>query len=301
MFGKRSDGIRVKDKCAIMEASPFFLGDRVESQNYYTNPVRCDKLDDFIARERKNGVKFNYNHIVIATLVRLLYLRPRLNYFVNNNLKYIHKDITISMNVKKVLKDEGEEIIPKFNFTGRESIYEIKEIIDREIEKEISKSAKENPTVKTATTFMKLPKFIFRFVMSVMRWMDKHNCLPKSLIKDSNFHCSAYVTNLKSMKLDAIYHHLFNFGTASLFIAMGKERMTPVVEDNKEIKLAKVMNLGLTMDDRIADGFYYGKSLKLWNEMFNNLDCLKESMPDDGSLKMTIKKRKVKKSKIKKS
>ncbi len=301
MFGKRSDGIRVKDKCAIMEAAPFMLGNRIESQNYYSNPVRCDSIDEFIAREKKNGVKFTYNHILIATLVRLLYLRPRLNYFINNNLKYIHKEIIVSMNVKRVLKDDGEEIIPKFKFTGRESIYEIKDIIDRQLADELSKDAKENPTVKTASLLLKLPKWLFRFVFKVMQFMDKHNFLPKSLIEDSSFHCSVYVTNLKSIKLDAIYHHLFNFGTASLFIAMGKEKIVPVVEDNKEIKLAKVMTLGITMDDRVADGFYYGKSLKLWNDMFANLDCLKETMPDDGSLKLKIKKKKTKKSKTKKT
>ena len=85
-------------------------------------------------------------------------------------------------------------------------------------------------------------------------------------------------------------------------VAMGKEKMAPVVEKNKELKLGKVMNLGITMDERVADGFYFAKSLRLWKDMFANPDCLLESMPDDGSKKMTIKKRKkAKKSKVKKT
>lgn len=106
----------------------------------------------------------------------------------------------------------------------------------------------------------------------------------------------------KSIKLDAIQHHLYEFGNASLFVAMGREKVAPVVEKNKELKLSKVMNVGITMDERVADGFYFAKSLRIWKDIFANLDCLLDPMPDDGSKKMTIKKRKkTKKSKVKKS
>lgn len=301
MCKRRSDARYVKGLDTITKAGPFFLRTRIESQNFYVNPVRCEKIDDFIARERKNGNVFTYTHVVIASIVRLYYLRPKLNYFISNSTFYEHKDISISMVIKKSLTDNGEEVTLKIPFTGRESIFEVKEKIDKEIADNIGYDAEAYSTTKTAGILNHLPNWMFKTFMWFARFLDKHNIMPKAFIKASPFHTSCFVTNLKSIKLDAIDHHLYEFGTCSLFISMGKEKMVPVVEGNKEIKLGKVMNLGVKMDERVADGFYFGKTLRIWNDMFENPDCLKEAMPEDGSKNIKIKKRRAKKEKIKKA
>ncbi len=300
MFSKRSDGIKVKKLDPVMKAESFFLPTREGSQNFMTIDFRCEAIDDFISKQRKLGNSYTYTHVMMASLVRLLYLRPKLNYFINHNVAYEHKDISISMVVKKKLTEESEDVDLKFHFTGRESLPEIKEYVDKLIADNVSEDSVYG-TTKGADILGKLPNWLFRFALKVIRWLDRHNMLPKSLIEASCFHSSLFLTNLKSIKLDAIYHHLYEFGTASLFIAMGKEKIAPVVEKNKELKLGKVMSVGITMDERIADGFYFAKSLRLWKDIFENLDCLLTSMPDDGSKKMIIKKRKkkAKKSKVK--
>lgn len=299
MFKRRSDATYVKGLDTITKAGPFFLVDRIESQNLYMNAFRCEKLDEFIQKERRNGNTFSYTHFMIASIVRLYYLRPKLNYFISNKNFYEHKDISVSMVIKKALTDNGEEVTLKIPFTGRESIFEVKEKIDKAIAENISYD-ETYETTKKAGALNHLPNWLFKFFMWFVKKLDKHNMMPKSLIKASPFHTSVFVTNLKSLKLDALHHHLYHFGTCSLFIAMGKEKIVPVVEGNKEIKMGKVMNVGITMDERVADGFYFGKTLKIWTEMFENPDCLKESMPDNGSKVMKIKKRRVKKTKEKK-
>ena len=299
MFSKRSDGVKVKGLDAVTKAAPFFMPTRLGAQNYMLHEFRCEPIDEFIARQRRLGNNYTYTHIMMASLVRLLYLRPKLNYFVNHNVIYEHKDITICMVVKKKLNDESEDVDLKFHFTGRESLPQIKEYVDKLIAENVSEDSVYG-TTKDADALGKLPNWLFRLAMKIIRWMDRHNMLPKKLIDASCFHSSCFLTNLKSIKIDAINHHLYDFGTCSLFIAMGKEKIAPVVEKNKELKLGKVMNVGLTMDERVADGFYFGKTLRIWKDMFENLDCLLEPMPEDGSKKMTIKKRKTKKSKVKK-
>ena len=300
MFSKRSDGVKVKNLDPVTKAAPFFMPTRLGAQNYMETQFRCEAIDEFISRQRKLGNTYTYTHLMIASLVRLLYLRPKLNYFINHNVIYEHKDITICMVVKKQLSDEGEDVDMKFHFTGRESLPQIKEYLDSEIAKHISPDSVYG-TTKDADALGKLPNWLFRLALKFVRFMDRHNFMPKSLIEASCFHCSVFLTNLKSIKLDAIQHHLYEFGNASLFVAMGREKVAPVVEKNKELKLGKVMNVGITMDERVADGFYFAKSLRIWKDIFANLDCLLDPMPDDGSKKMTIKKRKkTKKSKVKK-
>ncbi len=298
MFSKRSDGVKVKGLDPVTKAAPFFMPGRIGAQNFMKTQFRCEPIDEFLSRQRKLGNTYTYTHLMIASLVRLLYLRPKLNYFINNCVTYEHKDITICMVAKKKLTDEAEDVDLKFHFTGRESLQQIKEYVDKTIAENITEDSVYG-TTKDADILGKLPAWLFRLVMRIIRWMDRHNCMPKSLIEASCFHCSVFLTNLKSIKLDAIQHHLYEFGNASLFVAMGKERMSPVVEKNKELKLGIVMNIGITMDERVADGFYFAKSLRLWKDIFENLDCLLAPMPEDGSKKLTIKKRK--KSKAKKS
>lgn len=308
MFGLRSDGKKVKNMNIIDKAEPFFMPQRIDAVNYTTVKVKCDTIDEFIARERKNGISYSYMHIVIAAIVRILYIRKKLNRFIMRGSIYQRNTISVSMDIKKKLEDEGEQVTLKMFFTGRESLEEIKKIIDDEIAKNLSVD-EVHQTTKTAGKLVKLPDFLFRWFMAFARFLDKHGMLPKSLIKASPFHTSCFITNLKSIKLNYIFHHLYNFGTTTIFVSLGKEQVEPYVENNKELKIAKMLTMGMSLDERVADGLYMGKSLRLFKDYIANPDNLKTALPDDGTIpkkatkiskfkKKTKKVKKEKKSKI---
>ena len=300
MFGFRKDGKKVKGMNIIDKAEPFFMPQRIDAVNYITVKVPCDPMDDFIARERKNGNKYTYMHIMLATLVRILYVRKKMNRFIIRGSVYQRNEITISMDVKKKLEDDGEQMTLKFHFTGRESLPQVFKIVDDEINKNLAKDNVDN-TTKVAGKLVKCPDWMFRWTMAIFRWMDRHGLLTKGLINASPFHTSIFFSNLKSIKLGYIYHHLYNFGTTSIFITMGKEKMEPVVVDNKELKVGKVLTFGMSLDERIADGLYMGKTLRIIQDFLANPDALMTEMPDDGSIpKKVVKKRGKKAPKVKK-
>lgn len=299
MFGHRYDGKKVKNMNIIDKAGPFFMPARIDAVNYINVKVPCVTLDKFLVDERKNGTHFTYMDVVIATIVRILYMRPKMNRFIMRGTTYQRKGIYVSLSVKKEFKDDGEEMTLKFRFTGRESIYEVKKIVEDEISKNMK--SEEHATTDAARYFTKLPDWMFRWAMAIVRWCDRHGLLGKLLVKASPFHTSCFLTNLKSIKLKYIYHHLYNFGTTSMFISMGKEKMEPVVVNNKELSIAKIMTLGISLDERIADGYYMSKTLRLMEDIIANPECLKESLPEDGTIPTKIKKtKKVKKAKTKK-
>ena len=220
MFGFRKDGKKVKNMNIIDKAEPFFMPQRIDAVNYVTVKIPCEKFDEFIVRERKNGVKYSYMDIVIAAIVRVLYTRPRLNRFIMRGSVYQRNEITVSMDVKKKLEDDGDQMTLKFHFTGRESLPQVKAILDGEINKNLDKNTVDK-TTKYIEKLVKLPDFLFRWAIGLFRWMDKHGMLTKKMIDSSPFHTSCFFTNLKSIKLGHIYHHLYNFGTTTIFIAMG--------------------------------------------------------------------------------
>ena len=283
MFGHRSDGKKVKGMGIIDKAEPFFMPQRIDAVNYTTVKIKCDTIDEFIARERKNGISYSYMHIIMAAIVRILYIRKKLNRFIMRGSIYQRNTISISMDIKKKLEDDGEQVCLKMFFTGRESIEEVKKIVDDEIAKNLQES-EVHSTTKAAGKLTSLPDFLFRWTMAFVRFLDKHGLLPKALIKASPFHTSCFLTNLKSIKLNYIFHHLYNFGTTTIFISMGKEQVEPYVENNKELKIAKILTFGVSLDERVADGLYMGKSLRLFSDMIKNPDNLKTSLPDDGTI-----------------
>lgn len=281
MCFKRSDGKKVKDLQIIEKAMSYFMPERIDAVNMFTQPINCEPLDKFILEQKKqNGVHYTYTEILMAACVRMLYERPKTNRFINNCIVYQRNTISISMSVKKSLTDNGEEITLKFYFTGRESLAEVKKIVDDEIARNIPADADVHETTKTAGALCKLPNWLFKFAMWIIRKMDKHNCLPKKLIHASPFHTSIYITDLRSIKLDKIYHHLYNFGTTSIFGALGKVQYNPVSDRSGEVRVEKQMNLGLVLDERIADGLYYGNSVRLLMKYIENPDLLNERLPE---------------------
>ena len=273
MFGFRNDGKRIKYEDVMMKMTPHFMKTRNDANNQIMHPVRVEDMDAWIKeKSEKEGIVFNYMHVVMATVVRLFAIRQRLNRFVVRGAVYQRNAITISLTIKRSLRDEGPESTLKVDFTGEETIYEVKEKIDKAIAESISS---DNSTQKVVQKLSFIPNWLLRWSVGLLRILDGWGMLPKALINASPFHTSCYVTYLKSIKCDAIIHHIYNFGTTGIFVAIGKEKFVPVV-DFEELKVGKVMNLGLNMDERFCDGFYFAKSLRIWNDMFHNLHELEK-------------------------
>ena len=125
-----------------------------------------------------------------------------------------------------------------------------------------------------------MPNWLIKLGVGFLKRLDKHGMLPKSLIKVSPFHTSCFVTNLKSIKTDYIYHHLYDFGTTGLFISMGKEQLEPVVDENGDITVGKIMKMGIVTDERICDGFYYASSFRKFKDIMENPYDLLEQLPE---------------------
>ena len=296
MCFKRSDGKRIKYEDILVKMTPHFMKTRNDAVNQIMHPVRVEDMDAWIReKSEKEGVVFNYMHIVMATIVRLLATRQRLNRFVVRGAVYQRNCISISLTVKRSLRDEGAESTIKVPFTGEETIYEVKEKIDKAIKESIDE---DNKTQKTIKKLAVLPNWLLRFAIGTIKWLDNRNMLPKSLINASPFHTSVYVTYLKSIRCDAVLHHIYNFGTTGIFVAIGKEKFAPVA-DFEELKVGKIMNLGITMDERFCDGFYFAKSLRIWNDMFHNLSELEKpyKITDNTIINQKIKNKKIEKKK----
>jgi pyruvate/2-oxoglutarate dehydrogenase complex dihydrolipoamide acyltransferase (E2) component len=278
MFHKRPDGRLVKDIEPMQQIMPYVMKTRSDSMNMYEDTFDCAPIDAYIKEKAEQGIELNYMHIVIAALVRLIALRPQLNRFVMNGRIYARPKIWVSFIVHPTLSDGSTGTSIKLCFEGTETIFEIAEKVTEAVKKETTQRVGENGTDKLLRTLMKkIPGPFIKFTVNTLMWMDKHNMLPKAIIELSPFHTSIFVTNLKSLGINHVFHHVYNFGTTGLFYAMGKEKVVPAIE-RKEIVAQKHMGFGFVSDERFCDGLYFAMSLRQLRKIMKNPAALEKPL-----------------------
>ena len=275
MFRHRKDAVFAKEADPILGMTSNIMPHRYDAMVNFLHIQNCDKLDEYIIKSSDAGVRYTYMHILIAGLVRMYAQRPKINRFVMNGRVYQRKGIYICFTVKTRLDEESPESVAKLRFTGEETLFEIKQKIDEEVAK--IRNVDKSGTDKAVKILKAVPNFLTKFVVGLAKYLDKHGLLPKWLINISPFHASCWVTNMKSISTDYVYHHLYDFGTSSLFIGLGKERLEPIVNPiTEQLEIAKILRIGVVIDERICDGFYYAKSIKLMRTFFNDPSLLEQ-------------------------
>ena len=269
MLRNRPDGRRIRNVDPTQLITGFLMKKRYDSMNLYEDSINCAAWDQYIKEKAEQGIKLGYMHIFIAGIVRMLALKPRLNRFVMNGKLYARPKIWVSFTIHPQLHIDSPDTTIKLMFEGTESILEIAEKINEAIRKETVLRTEENDTDKLARVMTSLPACILNIVASVLMWMDRHNIMPKSIIEFSPFHTSFYITNLKSLGINPVYHHTCEFGTNGLFFAMGKEKQVPVAEKG-EVEIQKLMPFTLVSDERFCDGLYFALALREFKKTMKN-------------------------------
>lgn len=274
MFGHRSDGRRIKTLPPFFKVIPNVMLSRDDAQVFFKQDITLKELDAYIDKKAQDGIRFSYMNIIYAALVRIIAERPQLNRFTMNGSVYARNKIFVSLAIKKNLTDEGQETTTKIAFDGTENIFEIKDKLDQVIANNKDLSTVNN-TDTVAGILSHIPDGLIRKTVKLLMWMDKHGIMPKSIIEASPFHTSVFLTNVGSLGIDSIYHHLYNFGTTSMFFAMGKKKKSFVYEDD-EIREEKCITLAFVGDERICDGYYYASSFKLLCKYLKKPELLEE-------------------------
>lgn len=269
MFGFRPDGKKVKDIDPIQRIIPHIMPTRNDAQNMTEYDCPCEPLDAFIIEQSDKGVEYTYMHMIIAAMVRVYARFPRLNRFVINGRIFQHNEIQVSFVVKKDLSPDAPDALVKLNFTGMETLQEVQQKIDEAIEANNNIEAN-NGTDKLARLITMTPNFLIKLTVGLIKLLDKHGMLPKAILNLSPFHTSLFITNLKSIKGPSIFHHLYNFGTTGIFMAMGKESEVPVVNADGKIVVGKRMPVQIVTDERFCDGFYFVSAMKFWERLLKH-------------------------------
>lgn len=275
----RADGKRIKNADPMYTVAAYIMNKRVDSMNMITIDIPVEPIKEYISEKRKQGINISHMAVVLAAYLRTVKEFPELNRFVVNKKIYQRNEIAVGMVVLKAGQvDHGT--MSKMYFDENNTIFEVNDIINKYVE-ENRETPDNNSTEKLIKVLLSLPG-ILPVGVAVFKWLDKHGLLPKSIIDASPFHMSMGITNLASIRTNHIYHHCYEFGTTSLFMAMGNTREVPKRKGD-EIVFEKCMPIGVTMDERIASGSYFAIAFRKMRAYLRNPELL-EQPPADANI-----------------
>lgn len=275
----RRDGYKVKDIHGVQNILIDFKPNRCDSAVYMNRKIDMTNFVKFMKAKKKEIEGLTYYHGIVDVMAKTIYSRPYMNRFIAGRTMYMHKDVSLAQTIKVEFEDNSVEMLMVLGIDPEDTLEDIsrktKEKVDTIRQKKLQSKGNANGA---ADTLGKLPKILRVPIVGFMKFLDSHGMLPKSITDDNLYYSSAILSNIGTFKVGAIYHNLTNFGTASSLITFGE-----IVEENGRW----YMEMGATIDERIADGFYFCKALKLIEYIFDTPELMLEpagkkvSIPED--------------------
>ncbi len=276
--GDRRDGVWLRDLDPMHGILPLVYPNRADNEAFIQEQIDITNLNAYLAKKSESDPEFKYTylHAVVAALVRTITLRPKMNRFIAGGRIYQRNHIACAFTMKKSFSDEAHEALWYRRFGEEDNI----DVIHRHLKEDITALRKENVndhSTDAMATLLKMPLWLLKLVMSLIRYLDRQGKAPYSLIKEDPNYATVFITNLGSIGLKAGYHHLSNWGTCSIFFVLGEKHMAPFYDEQGNVTMREVLDIGITLDERIADGFYYSKTIKILKHLLENPELLEQA------------------------
>ena len=286
-IGDRCDGVRLRKLPGFRKMFPYLMRTRTESTIYHAQRLRIARTLAWLGQANADREKkISIFHVLLAAGVRTLALRPEANRFIVGRRIYQRRTIDLSFVVKRELSEEAGETTVKITFDPRSTIADVVERVSSAV-KEIRQSSTSRDE-GAAAIVAKLPRSLIRLAFWALRTLDYFGLLPASFIKGDALYASAFLANLGSIGLDAVFHHMYEWGNASFFVTIGRPKKEAVVDERGELRVEDVLDLKFSLDERITDGVYFQTTINFLSDLIENPEKLEvppESIPDPFALR----------------
>ncbi len=275
-FGDRKDGKRVRDLTGMAQISIDLKPQRCDSDVYINQKMDLTELVKYVNKKKAEGMELTYFPTFVMAIGKIFYNRSRLNYFVANRHVFEHNDVVISFVAKVALEDKSEQMMIMIPIEPEDTLETIHHKIKEKVSGTRDKTDKKEGANNAIDTLGKLPNIIRVPLMGIFKWLDQKGKLPASLVKDNLYYSSIIVSNLGSIKCGAIYHNINDFGTCSSLATMGEIKKEEIITSDGRKEIRDLCEFGINFDERIADGYYFAKSLKYLQYVFDHPELLEE-------------------------
>lgn len=279
--GDRKDARLLESDDPIHALMPYIMGQRADNEAVLYDTFDFTEVDRYL--ERKNAEKpehkYTYFHVVLAALAKIIYLKPKMNRYIIGHRYYERDHISFSFIAKNKMTEGAEESV--LLIKAEDNDVPICQQIHDKICSEVYKIRKEEAVDGTTAQLKwisKIPGPILKAFVRFLFWLNAHDRLPKALASVDPYCTTVFASNLGSIKMSAVYHHLINWSTNSLFVLINQAKKVPFFEDDGSYTMRNSISMGFTIDERIADGFYFARALELFQNILQHPDILDQPL-----------------------
>ena len=278
-WGDRKEGRLLRTIDPIFRIMPYIMTKRSDSQNFFTEKLDIAEAEKFCREQTRAGRKnFSMLHVIIAAYIRVVSQRPAINRFVSGQKIYARNNIEVLMTIKKKMALDGEETSIKVYFEPTDTVYDVYDKFNKVVE-ENKGETEGNDTEQFVKLLNHIPGFMLKFVVGLIKVLDYHGMLPRFLLNLSPMHGSMIITSMGSLGIRPIYHHIYDFGNLPVFVAYGSKQHGVKMDDDGTVKKYRYIEMKVTTDERICDGYYYASAFKMMKKLFENTRVL-ENPPE---------------------
>lgn len=280
-LGDRKDGTLMRELDSLHFITGVIYPNRCDNEAYISERVDLTPIKAYIDKKNAEETEFAYTyfHLVLTALVKAITLRPKMNRFVVNGNFYQRNEVSAAFVVKKQFSDKGAEALAFLHAKEDDTLTSIHESIRQQIM--TCRSEKADSSTENMDILNKLPRWVGKTAVRFIMWLDKHGWVPQDMVATDPYYSSVVLSNLGSIGLKCGYHHLTNWGTCSLFCIIGQKKMTPFFDENGAVTMRETLDLGLTVDERIADGYYYAKTVRLLKYLLEHPEELEKPLKEE--------------------
>lgn len=275
-WGDRKDGRWLREIPAMNQIMPILMPNRADNEAYINLDIDLRPLDAYLEKKNEGlekSYRYTYFHVICAAIAKAFVLRPRMNRFICNNKIYQRDELTLAFVVKKFFSDKAEEGLAYIKLDENSTIDSFHDDLMRVVHA-VRKEGGGDTSSDAMDMLVKLPHCVLTAAVNAIKFLDRRGWAPDFLIGTDPYHASIMLTNLGSIGLEGGYHHLANWGTNSCFVVVGKKFMKKSVDKQGDEDLHEVIPLGITLDERIADGYYYSGTVALVKELLAHPELL---------------------------
>ena len=277
-WGERRDGKLLKDIDSMHFIMPLMYPDRCDNEAFISEQIDLTNVMTYLDKKNAADPEYRYNffQVMVTAVLKTITLRPHLNRFIANYNLYQRNEVTAAFTVKKIFSDDGDEALAVIHAKDDFTIDSVHDEIYRQVSY-VRHEGKDQST-ESMDLLQKTPLPLKKALGAGARFLDRHGWMPQSVIATDPFQQSVVLANLGSIKLKSGYHHLTNWGTTSLIVIIGEMKERPYYDEEGNREMRMSVDIGLTVDERISDGYYCSKSVRLLKKLLEEPELLDRPM-----------------------
>ena len=272
--GDRKDAWLVRDLDGMHQIMPYMMPNRTDNEAVMTQTIDLTALNAWLAEKNAGETTFKYTlfHAMLGAIAKTVVERPLLNRFIAHGRFYDRKELSFSFVVKKKIEDNATEAmcILRVDPDDERPIIEQVHTKVRDFVFGVRRQEQKDGTNSVIDFIVSMPRPITAAIMATLRFLEKRGKMPDAVAREDPYASTVFISNLGSVHMSAQYHHLTNWGSNSVFVIIGEKHFQRFELDDGSFEKREVVDLSITVDERIADGIYFSNSVQLLKHLLEN-------------------------------